>query len=163
MADLIEVGGIKEFRKGLKQAGAEWPKELRKAHLAVAKIAERESRRVAINRGGLTAKAAPAISGRATGTEARLEFRRRQTGNLAFTNVAFFGARQRSGWYAWERYSKSTKRQHEPWIGNAWKVAVHGQGPYAVNDALANSEAELYAEFVAAIRRLAREAFPQGK
>ncbi|WCO67874.1 hypothetical protein PO878_03940 [Iamia majanohamensis] len=51
--------------------------------------------------------------------------------------VAFWGAKGHSGWYAAKRYRDSAGRQHPPWIGNSWSVAVRSGGPYVINPMLA--------------------------
>lgn len=75
-------------------------------------------------------------------------------------NVAFWGAKKRTGWYAARRYAHST-RQHPSWVGNTWEAAVAGQGPYAINAALAAELQRFLGLYGQMIDDLAHRAFPE--
>ena len=155
----VEVIGLKEFRRGLKAVGAEWPKELRRVHKTIADRGAALAQGFASGMGGVQAKAAGAIRGRANQRSARIGVAGGRGSPMA--NVAFWGAKRHSGWYAAARYSDSPP-QHPPWVGNSWEPAVFGQGPYAINPALARYLPELLDEYGQMIDRLAADAFPDG-
>ena len=64
--------------------------------------------------------------------------------------AAFWGAKKRTGWYADPRYRKS-KRQHPIWVGNSWQAGAKGQGPYALNDAIADNRDRIFELFSDAV------------
>lgn len=49
-----------------------------------------------------------------------------------------------------------------PWVGKSWEAGVHGQGPYYINDAIADDAELIEAKLEELIDRLARttRAFP---
>lgn len=148
------VVGLKDFRADLKAMDPEWPKELRKVHKKIADTGARYARAVAAGMGGVQAKAAGRISGRATQSQARVS-----TGG-GIGNVAFWGAKKHTGWFAQSQYAESKAQQHPEWIGNTWDVAEFGQGPYAINPALAAHLPELLDDYLKMIDDLSRRAFP---
>lgn len=150
---LIEIEGLKEFRKNLAAMGKEYPKELRAINKKVADEARDLARAKATGMGSVFAKASGKIKSYATQTQASVGFIEQD-----LANVAFWGTKRRSGWYNWKRYLSNQQtwpdrtawvggnhsdKQHPPWIGNTWDVAVLGEGPYAINDALAENEERL--------------------
>lgn len=153
---VITVVGLREFRKSLGRAGAHFPAELKAAHLDVADIAARVSQAEARRMGGVHAKAAGALKGSGTATQARLQVKpsKSKRNATAMANVAFWGAEKRTGWYARARFKDSPKPQHKPWVGNEWAVMDPTQGPYAINRALATHEGDIYNAFNSAIDRL---------
>jgi hypothetical protein len=151
------VTGLKEFRKALKAIGPEWPKRLRQVHKRIGDRGAELSRGRAAGLGGVQAHAANTIKGSGTQRYARIAVGG-QMGGVG--RVAFWGAKRRTGWYAAEQYQGSGQRQHPPWVGNSWDVAVAGQGPYAINAALAAYLPEAQEEYLRMIDELAREAFP---
>jgi len=46
------------------------------------------------------------------------------------------------------------------WVGNAWDVAVVGQGPYAINSTLATNRDYIVERYGRSFDELARRAFP---
>lgn len=159
--DSITVS-IKEFRKELKKIDAEWPKELAQAHRDVAKIAERVSQAEARRMGGVQRRAASAIRGRGNQRNAKLVIRpsNSKRSATAMANVAFWGAKRRTGWYARPKYQGSATPQHPPWVGAGWEVADPNEGPYAINVALYRNWDDLQAAYTAMIDRLVTRAFP---
>lgn len=158
---VITVEGLREFRKALKEAGDQFPKELKAAHLDVANIAARVSQSEARRMGGVQAKAAASLRGSGTATQARLQIKpsKSKRNATAMANVAFWGAKKRTGWYAKKRFADSPKPQHMPWIGNTWDVMDQSQGPYAINKALHAHQGDIYQAFDSAIDRLIGRAF----
>lgn len=159
--DVVTVS-IKDFRKELKRIGPEWPKELAQAHRDLAKIGERVSQSEARRMGGVQAKAAAAIRGRGNQRDARIAIKPSgsKRNPTAMANVAFWGAKKRTGWYAKPRYGDSAGQQHPDWIGNTWDVADPTGGPYAINVALYRHWDDLQAAYTAMIDRLTARAFP---
>lgn len=158
---VITVEGLREFRKALREAGDQFPKELKAAHLDIAQIAARVSQSEARRMGGVQAKAAGALRGSGTATQARLQVKpsKSKRNATAMANVAFWGATKRTGWYARARYADSPKLQHKPWVGNTWDVMDPTAGPYAINKALAAHRGDIYDAFDAALDRLVSRAF----
>jgi hypothetical protein len=151
------VVGLAEFRRELRKIDSAYSTELRGVHREIAKRAQRAARAEARRMGGVQAKAANAIAASATEREARIQIRPSSRTRMA--NVAFWGAKGRTGWAARERYARS-RRQHPPWVGNTWDVAKRGEGPYAINDALAAELPNLLEDYALMIGRLMRRAFP---
>jgi hypothetical protein len=162
VAPVVTVQGLRDFRAALKAAGENLPKELRLGLVDVAKIAERVSIAEANRMGGIQKKASRAIKGTATQREARVQINKSKAKSnpTAFANIAFWGAKKRTGWYAADKYQQSKGRQHPPWVGNTWEVLNPTQGPYALNAALARHEDDIMAALTAALDRLIAQAFP---
>jgi hypothetical protein len=160
--DVVHVD-IKEFRKELRKLGPEWPKQLAQANRDIAKIGERISQAEARRMGGVYRKAAPAIRGRANQRDARIAIRpsNSKRNPTAMANMAFWGGKRRTGWFARPQYASSTAPQHPEWVGNTWDVADLNGGPYAINVALARNWEDLQAAYMAAIGRLVERAFPE--
>ena len=154
-----EIQGLKEFRRELKALGPEWPKELTKVHKAIAAKATALAQAKAMGLGGEQRKAAAAIKPAATMRTMGIAVRPTTRAPMAFP--AFWGTKKRSGWYARARYRSSTARQHPAWVGNTWEVAQRGQGPYAINDALAASLPSLLDDYSTMLRDLTHRAFPE--
>lgn len=155
----VEIRGLAEFRRALRDADGDWPKELTKAHKEIGDLGARYAREKAAAMGGVQARAKSAIGGKGTQTEARIGVFPSGVDRMA--NVAFFGAKRHTGWYADPRYAGSPA-QHPKWVGDGWEPAVSGQGPYAINDALAEHLDEILDEYDKAIARIAAAAFPEG-
>lgn len=150
------IRGVKEFRRALKSIGPEWSKELRVVHKRIADMVVPHAQSRARGMGGVQAKAASRIVGRANQREARIGVS--ATGGVPFANVAFWGAKKRTGWYARGRYSGSPARQHPEWVGNSWDVGVPGGGPYAINDTIAEDRPDVYDEYLRMLADLAERA-----
>ena len=148
--------GIKEFRRALRELGPEWSRELRVVHKKIADIVAPHAQARAHAMGGVQSKAASAIKGRANQREARIAVT--SSASTPFANVAFWGAKKRTGFYARHRYKDSTARQHPPWVGNAWDVGEPGGGPYAINETVAADRTEILDDYLNMIDDLARRA-----
>lgn len=149
----VTVRGLKSLRRGLKQIGPEWPRELRKVNKEIADRAATLARTKATGMGGVHAKAAGAIKGYATGVAASVGVPTSGK-STPMAGLAFWGAKAQTGWYAADKFNQSTGAQHPKWVGASWEVAVSGQGPYAINDALADLTDELLEAHEDAIERL---------
>lgn len=148
----VDVKGLKEFRSELKRVDAGFPKQLRTVHKDIADDVADRARGIASGMGGVQAKAAGALKGYATQTQASVGV---SGGGIA--NVAYWGAKKHTGWYA---HIHSSRPQHPAWVGNSWEPGVAGQGPYAINDALAEKLPDIDDAYLDAIEDLARSAFP---
>jgi hypothetical protein len=154
------ITGLAEFRRALKAVGPEWPKELRRVNKALSVTAAGRAQRAARSMGGVQARAADAIRPRANQREVRLTVV--PTKGAPMANVAFWGAKKRTGWYSRFRYKDVPTPQHPEWVGNTWDVAVAGQGPYAINASLAQHMPEYLDDYMEMLDDLARRAFPEG-
>lgn len=139
----VEVKGLRELQLALRALGAEWPRELRKANVDVARIAQDASQHEASGLGGVQAKAAPAI--KAGGEQLAAKIVVSATAAYPFALGAFFGAK---------KYP-----QFPPWVGNSWDPGGPG-GPYAINAALRSKLDEITDAYGDAMDRLTAKAFP---
>ncbi len=154
-----QVIGLKEFRAALKTSTTAFPFELTRVHKTIANQGAARARGVAAGMGGQQAKYARSIKGRATQTRASIGVFAGKTNPGA--GAAFWGTKRRYGWYNWRRYQGTGAPQYKPWVGNTWQVAQFGQGPYAINPALAAYLPELLNEYGKMIDRLSARAFPE--
>lgn len=152
----VKVVGLREFRSDLKAIGPEWGKALADVHRQIGRRGAAVSQARARGMGGIFAEAASAIVGKGNQRDARVGVSQTKTNPMA--NVAFWGAKRRTGWYARQR--RDGNRQHPPWVGNTWEPAVAGQGPYAINDALAAQLPDILDQYGRMIDRLAAKAYP---
>jgi hypothetical protein len=155
----VHVEGLTEFRRALRSLGPEWSKELRKVHKKLADREALKTRAAAAGFGRLQRKAADAIRPRANQRSATLAILASKS--RPFANIAFWGAKRRTGWYAAGQYANSEARQHPPWVGNTWDVAEFGQGPYAINAQLARDLPEILDDYADMVDDVARRAFPE--
>lgn len=157
----IEVKGLKEFKKGLRQLedGKEWAKALAAVNRTAAQKVAAMAKAKAIGLGGVHKHAAPAIRGYGTATGGAVGV---PTGGKSHPEapVAFWGAKGRSGWYAKPQYRASQKPQHPPWVGNSWEPGGSG-GPYGINAALNDYLPQLERDYLASIEELAKAAYPE--
>lgn len=150
------IQGIKDFRRELKALGPEWPQELRRVHEQIARRGAALSRGRAAGMGGVQAKAQSTIKGRGNQRQATIAV----SGMKGIGNVAFWGAKKRTGWFGASKY-RGQPSQHPHWVGNSWEVAMAGQGPYAINDALAADLDDILNQYMDMVTNLAAKAFPE--
>ena len=153
------IRGLPEFRAALKAIKAEWPAEMTATHKLLAAKAAGWSREEAARMGGVQAKAKSAIGGIGTLSGASVAVLPSRYDRMG--NIAFWGAKRHTGWYADHRYADSPP-QHPPWVGNSWDVGVAGEGPYAINPALAAHMDGILDEYRTMIDVLTRRPFPDG-
>jgi hypothetical protein len=151
----VEVDGLAAFRRELKALEEGFEKELRPFHKALADEIAGKARSIASGRGGVQGRAAGAIKGYAGQLQASVGFT--AGGRYPMAAVAFWGAKRHTGWYA---HINSSVPQHSKWVGNSWDPGVHGQGPYVINDAVADAADGLVERYGAFIDGLAAKAFP---
>lgn len=150
----VGIPGLRDFRRELKAAGPQFPKAMRTANKQIADEVAVVARGRASGMGGVQAKAASKIKGYATPVQASIGF---PAGSIA--GAAFWGMKRHTGWYAAARY-RGSPPQHPRWVGSSWEPGVAGQGPYAINDAIAQSTERILSAFGDAIDDVTRQAFP---
>lgn len=150
----VQVQGLAELRKELRllNGGKKWASELGKVSRKVSRAATLWARGEAVGMGGVQAHFARSIRGAGGAAGARIA-----VGKEA--NAAFWGAKKRTGWYASPRFSGGKGNQPD-WVGATWQVAVAGQGPYAINAALAAHINELIDMYADGIDDITSRAFP---
>ena len=153
-----EVDGLDELIAGLKASSQGLAREQRKANKRVAEQASEWARSGARSGTRQQVLAAGAIKARGTQSTARLAI----SGGPGYAKAAFWGMSRRTGWYAAERYRDSQARQAPPWVGNSWTAGVAGQGPHAINDAIAAHVDEVEALYAAGYESALKAAFPGG-
>lgn len=143
----VQVQGLAELRKELKllNAGKKWTQELSKLSRKVSRSVVMWSR------------------GEATGMQAHFARNIRGTGGPAgarigidrVANAAFWGAHKRTGW------NDGNGPANQPaWVGASWQVGVAGQGPYAINPAIADHMDEIIEMYGDGIDDITSRAFP---
>lgn len=163
MAVSIEVHGAREVRRALKDMqtseGKRGTTALTKAHKKVAEVAADRARRNALTGTPLQRKQAPAIKAAATATRASISVR--ATKKHPAANVAYWGTigNKRLGWFADPKFAAYTGRDQNlpPWVGNTWTPGARGEGPHVINDAVADTEAEMVAVFEHEFENAARD------
>jgi hypothetical protein len=154
----VQVVGLPEFRAKLRQLvnPREWSKKLGHVQREIAKKVAQWAQAEARGMGGPQRHFAGAIRGRGGVAGARI-----QIGNED-ANAAFWGAKQRSGWFVASRYAAywGSDGQHSPWVGNSWDVGAFGQGPYAINPTIAEHRDDIVKAYREGLMELAAEAFP---
>lgn len=155
VAAAVEVRGLREFRRELraidKTAGTKWTRELGRAHKSIGILVAGQAQGIASGMGGQQSHFASEISGRGTVTGAFVGLR----GGRGST--AFWGAKKRTGWNA---RNVDSAQQHPTWVGASWRAGVAGEGPYAINDAVAQQMPQIMAQYDQAVGRVVSGAFP---
>lgn len=106
--------------------------ELKRANERAAEVFADKAYSLAFRLGGIHRKERGAIKARKQANKVAVGVSATKTHPAAL--VAFWGAKKRTGWNA----GHGGKPQHPKWVGNTWGVGVKGQGPYALNDAIAD-------------------------
>lgn len=156
----VQVEGLAELRKALRVMGPEWGRMLSKTHREIAKRTAALARSKAGGVGRPQARMSGAIKGSGTQTAASITVS--QSGRHPFANPAFWGQTKRTGWYAsiWAAGHHDGRAQALPWVGSDWDVGVAGQGPYAINDAIADELPKILDTYGEELDALFRAAFP---
>lgn len=155
-APAIEIKGLAPLRRELKAIDKKWAGELTKVNKEAAEKVAGVARWNADAMGGVRAHASSAIRSYASGTQASIGVR--PGGAHPEAGAAFWGAKRRSGWNA---RNLGSRPQFPPWVGANWKAGEAGQGPYAINDAVASEAPFILNEYADMIQRLAARAFPE--
>lgn len=145
------IRGLAEFRVALRQAALDEPKASTEANIRIAKTVAEEARLFAVGTGRQQAHFARFIVGRGTRSGASVGLRGSQA------NAAFWGGSRHTGWYK----GKPGPSQFKQWVGNDWQVGEVGQGPYAINPAIAHESANIVRHYEQMIDHMTRKAFPR--
>ena len=151
----IDAKALRALRrdiKALKPDSPEWAKKLGQAYKNAGLIIVADAQRRAKGMGGQQAAMSAAIS--ASAVTSGVSIRVANSARTPFGLAAFWGQDKHTGWFARGRYANSHAYQHDPWVGASWTVGQAGEGPYAVNDAIAAKTDEAMAEWAAAIEKL---------
>lgn len=148
----VEVRGLRTFQAELRSADPRLARALTKANREIAEKVASNVQAKARARGGVAAKAAPAIVGRGEQRAAKIAINKGT--RYKFADGAFFGA---------VRY-----HQFEPWVGNqhfnAWPVGINDEGPgrgaYAINPGIYESIPEIEEFYLNAFEDAVAAAFP---
>lgn len=162
------VGLAKQIDEARKRLG----KEKRRAHKEVAEQVAPVARAHAVSGSPMERHFAAAIQPRSTQTYARIAVAgERSKKGKSKANAAFFGAKGRAGWnLGWYKGELRPRRylggrpQFQEWVGASWAVGVRGEGPYAINDAIASFGPRIDDLYLEAHERALRAAgaFPGG-
>jgi hypothetical protein len=148
----IDVKGGKELRAELRAIEPALVREMSKVHKQIAELVKPIAVAKASALGGMAAHFAGSI--KSSGTQARSAI-----GVASKANAAFWGSSKHSGWYAQPQYAGGPP-QFPAWVGNTWDAGVPGQGPYAINDAIAESIPAVMALYDRAVTEATAKAFP---
>jgi hypothetical protein len=140
----VEIRGLRDFQRGLREIDPKAPAALRKGLKTVAEVVAEAARSKASSSGGVLAKSAESIKAQAQQRQASISW---GSARQPFAVGAILGA---------IRY-----KQFDTWRGNSWEVGVAGTGPRAVNDAIADKEEAIVEGVGDVIEELASSAFPR--
>lgn len=129
----VNVVGAKELARDFRKATGS-TRDLSRAHREVGRLATDRSKGRAASAAPQQQKAARALLGKGTSSEASVAVR--NMGSVPFGIGAFMGAIQ--------------YRQFPPWVGNSWDIEA-GEGPYVIAEAIASGMPEILETFEAAI------------
>lgn len=158
MADPIldmKVAGLDEFTASIRKASKDLGTEQRKKHRVVSTKAVGWVKSAASGGTPLERLGAADIAPSATVAAARLLIRNGPG------RPAFWGAKGHSGWYDQPKFAGSTP-QFPTWVGNTWIAGKRGEGPYVINDVLADRVEEIEALYAEAYEAAVKSAFPGG-
>ncbi len=145
----VEIQGLAEFRRALRNSAARSSNVMRTLHRKVADL-------VAGRAQGSAGSMGSAIKPRATNTSAKIETVAKPPQAL----TVFWGAKRKTGWYAAPQYSGSTGRQFPPWVGNQWSPGETGGEPYHIGPAINSSIPAVMDLYEKGIDEIVKEAFP---
>ena len=142
----------------------EWRKELRKAYRSVSKIGASYGR--ASMRSSGSRQLARAARGVKAGSNASQGYVRTygwvKTSTTPLKALApTWGTKGPTGWLA--KIEGTTSRNNPPWVTKRWEAAVAGQGPYGLNDGLAEGKDKIVGEFERVADELITRAFRSKK
>lgn len=137
----VEVVGLRDLQKALRQVDADFPKELRKANKAAAEDIVSAAKVMAFGVGGVAGKASGSLRAVAEQRSASVKL---GGARYPYALGAEFGAL---------RY-----HQFKPWRGNQWS---DGDGPgYFLHPSIRARREQILEEYGKAIDRLTGKAFP---
>jgi len=152
----------REIRRLDPEQAGELKKRLKAANKHAADMIAAAAQAKAEALGGIHRRAAPQIKG--SNVEKGIRIRVANSKKVPFAVAALWGRKGRSGWYLdWTLHMKDLGHptdggpQFPKWVGATWEPGVKGQGPYAVNDAIAEKRDEIVEQWTRAIERLAAD------
>lgn len=138
-----QVVGLREFQRELRALDRRWGTELRQGLKRAAEVGAEGARSRAGSGSRMQASAAASIKAQAEQRAAKISF---GSAAIPYAVGAFMGA--------------LAYPQFEPWVGNTWAVGQPGEGPYLVNQGIADRMEAMLDEVGAELERLSRRAFP---
>lgn len=147
-----EIPDLTAWRRDMRATGKEWAIELYRAERPIGVALAVQARLMAVGTGPAQAHFAPWIVGGAGVDGASVGLRGRDA------NAVFWGAKKRTGWNA---LNTNSAPQFPGWVGDDWDVGVVGQGPLAINPAIAHEMPWILARYEHVIDDVTRKAFPQ--
>lgn len=158
----IDIDGLSDFRRDLNAVDPSTGKEMKRANRNISNHTQKRARANASASAGpfgrRYADARTAIKAFASADEAAIGVSR--SGRIPHAQATFWGAKQRSGWYAAARYATSGGQQHPDWVGEHWTAGVPGEGPYVLNYTVAEERDEIVEMYGDAMDLLFARAFP---
>lgn len=147
----MHIVGLAELRKELRRLDDPrgWAKELTAVHRRLARTGLSWVQAEAESMGGPYARFAAGLSARGRAAGAAISVSRKvagRNGKAFIPNGVFYGSKQFP--------------QFDRWVGNSWDVGVAGQGPYAINPAIAAHMGDIIDTYAAGIDDLTARAFP---
>lgn len=154
----VEVVGLKEFLRKLREADDRWAPELKAAHRKVADRAVDWAQFSAIGSGTRQQQqASDRIKGR--GFPDRATIGVYNAGLTQYALGAFYGGSKRHGWFSDFKYNHVKKRQFPEWVGQTWEVGGDG-GPYHINSSLRDHMDDILDFFTEVIDETVKQPFP---
>ena len=151
----ITIEGLKEFSREAKAVDKAFGKELRQAHLKIAKLVESRTHSKMKGGGRQASKATKGVKAKATQKMAAIIT---TPGPDGFTLAVIWGQKRRSGWFGYRRYLGSGAHQAQPWVGNQYEPGEAAGKPYYLGDAANESIDEAIDIFADAVTVIARKA-----
>lgn len=142
-AGRTEIVGLRDFQRELRALDKKLGTELRQGLKRAAEVGAEGARARAGSGNRMQASAAASIKAQAEQRAAKVSF---GSAAIPYAVGAFMGA--------------LAYPQFEPWVGNTWAVGQPGEGPYLVNQGLADRMEAMLDEVGKEIERLAGRAFP---
>lgn len=160
----VKVEGLKELRTAFRKYGQDVDGKrptarLNKAYRSVSEVIASMSRSKAQSGTKLQAKMAGAIKPASTVVKGPT-IRVAKTGRNQAAFAAFWGQKRRSGWFAARKFD-AYDGQHQKlpeWVGISWDVGKKGQGPYAINETIAENTGRIVTDLRTALDAAAKDA-----
>lgn len=138
-----QIRGLAEFQRELRTLDRKLGSELRKGLKRAAEVAASGARSRASSGNRMQASAAATIKAQAEQRAAKISF---GSARVPYGVGAFMGAK------AWPQFL--------PWVGATWRVGERGEGPYLINQGIADRMDAMLDEVGREIETLSRKAFP---
>lgn len=159
----VTVTGAKELRQAFRKFGQDVDgkrptRRLTMAYKSISEWVANESRSRA--RGGLPMqeKMAAGIKGSASVSRGA-QIKVTNTSSTPAAVAAVWGQKKRSGWFGTKKFKDYSGQTQGflPWVGASWKVGVRGEGPYFINETIADNSDRIVGDLRDAIAAAARD------